>query len=77
MIGVGALLPFIWEVLVMGLTKLSAVFLSPVGPFFTAGESDCLFHLVYTMYGTCCLDLPKQVALTLLMDKPMWVLFLL
>lgn len=37
MIMVGATLPFIWEVLVQGLMKLSAVFLSPVGPFFTAG----------------------------------------
>ncbi len=37
MIAVGATLPFIWEVLVQGLMKLSSVFLSPVGPFFTAG----------------------------------------
>ena len=37
MIMVGGTLPFIWEVLVQGLMKLSAVFLSPVGPFFTAG----------------------------------------
>jgi len=37
MMVVGAFLPFIWEVLVLGLMKLSAVILSPVGPFFTAG----------------------------------------
>lgn len=36
MIVVGMLLPFIWEVLVVGLMKLSVVILSPVGPFFTA-----------------------------------------
>lgn len=37
MIVVGAILPFIWEVLVLGLMKLSFVILSPLGPFFTAG----------------------------------------
>lgn len=36
MIVVGAILPFIWEVFVAGLMKLSVVILSVVGPFFTA-----------------------------------------
>ncbi len=36
MIAVGATLPFIWEILVLGLMKLSVVILSPIGPFFTA-----------------------------------------
>lgn len=61
MIAVGATLPFIWEVLVQGLMKLSSVFLSPVGPFFTAGVSACLFRSVFTMSGTYCSDLPKRV----------------
>jgi len=33
---IGLTIPFIWEVFVAILTKLSLVFLSPVGPFFTA-----------------------------------------
>ncbi|MEG0285457.1 MAG: PTS transporter subunit EIIC [Vagococcus sp.] len=37
MVAIGATLPFIWELFVMALTKLSVVILSPVGPFFTAG----------------------------------------
>lgn len=37
MIIVGATLPFIWEILVIALIKLSVIILSPVGPFFTAG----------------------------------------
>lgn len=36
MIGIGAILPFIWEAFVGLLMKLSVVFLSSVGPFFTA-----------------------------------------
>lgn len=36
MIAIGALLPFIWEVFVGVLMKLSVVFLSAMGPFFTA-----------------------------------------
>lgn len=33
---IGLIIPFIWEVAVNLLTKLSVVFLSPAGPFFTA-----------------------------------------
>ena len=33
---IGLIIPFIWEAAVNLLTKLSVVFLSPVGPFFTA-----------------------------------------
>ncbi len=76
MIGVGALLPFIWEVLVQGLMKLSAVFLSPVGPFLPRVVNVYLFRLVYTMYGTFYLDLLRRVVLMLLTDKPLLVLFL-
>lgn len=36
MLVIGLVIPFIWEVFVSLLTKLSVVFLSPVGPFFTA-----------------------------------------
>lgn len=36
MVVIGLTIPFIWEALVTLLTKLSVVFLSPVGPFFTA-----------------------------------------
>ena len=37
MVLIGGTLPFIWEIFVGVLTKLSVVILSPVGPFFTAG----------------------------------------
>lgn len=36
MSGVGLTVPFVWQVFVKLLTKLSVIFLSPVGPFFTA-----------------------------------------
>lgn len=36
MMVIGLIVPFIWEIFVRLLTKLSVVFLSPVGPFFTA-----------------------------------------
>jgi PTS system maltose and glucose-specific IIC component len=36
MMGIGVVIPFVWQVFVSALTKLSVVFLSPVGPFFTA-----------------------------------------
>jgi len=36
MVAIGLTIPFIWEIFVALLTKLSVVFLSPVGPFFTA-----------------------------------------
>ena len=32
----GVTIPWVWQFLVAGLTKLSVIFLSPVGPFFTA-----------------------------------------
>lgn len=32
----GLTVPFVWQFFVKGLTKLSVIFLSPVGPFFTA-----------------------------------------
>lgn len=36
MMAIGLVIPFIWEIFVALLTKLSVVILSPVGPFFTA-----------------------------------------
>lgn len=36
MIVIGLVIPFVWQLLVSALTKLSVVFLSPIGPFFTA-----------------------------------------
>ena len=36
MLVIGITLPFIWQYFVTGLTGLSVIFLSKVGPFFTA-----------------------------------------